>query len=141
MPERDNPNPGFRITEGRGFHSTYATGWSISVQFGCFHYCSNKNNDLILNSRLGDPMKPDRDAAEKGSATAEIALITPDSNLLNVGAWGDSVKGYCSPEEVLYYMNIAASGGGWRWVWIKWSHKLRAKWHALKWDIKRWRQS
>ena len=31
----------FKITEGKGFHMTFANGWTVSVQWGSGNYCPN----------------------------------------------------------------------------------------------------
>ena len=95
---------GFRITSGKGFHITFANGYTVSVQFGGGNYCANRN----------DPITAPRDAWEasgkKGSPDAEVAVWGPDDVMLDwQGKWGDTVKGWQSPDDVLELMNWAAS--------------------------------
>ena len=80
----------FAITGAKGFHITFANGWTISVQFGVGNYCDNRYATKRLNVL---------------STTAEIAAWDEH------GRWhefdtGDTVKGYCSPAEVLAFINL-----------------------------------
>lgn len=71
---------------GKGFHMTFSNKWQISVQFGDMSYCDN------------------------GETTAEIAIFTPEGDFFEHKDFGgDQVKGWCSPDEVLQYMNWAAN--------------------------------
>lgn len=101
-----NDNPGFRITRGRGFQIKFANGWGISIQFGWGNYC--KNHDTPMFDEHGTPVdyqELDRKLGEQGCANAEIALITPDGDLLSVDEWAnDSVEGHVTPDEALSYM-------------------------------------
>jgi hypothetical protein len=79
----------FRITEGRGFQMTFENGWTVSVQFGVFNYCANKN------------AVPG--AVEKGEcADAEIAAWNSKGRWFSFGS--DEVKGWVSPDEVAEFM-------------------------------------
>lgn len=82
----------FRITSGKGFQMTFANGWTISVQFGGGNYCDNYNK--LTTS--------DRETGERGSSDAEIAAFDKDGNWHQFGA--ESVKGYCSPDEVATFI-------------------------------------
>jgi len=83
----------FKIIDAKGFHITFDNGWTVSVQFGAGNYC-----DHYGSLEFGKSAEP--------STTAEIAAWD------SVGKWyefeTDSVKGYCSPAEVLAFINLIA---------------------------------
>lgn len=85
----------FRVTSGKGFHITFANGWTVSVQFGSGSYCENR----YIPYGVETPPCP----------TAEIAAWDKD------GKWHrfeyDTVAGYCKPDEVLDFMNMVAAKG------------------------------
>jgi hypothetical protein len=87
----------FKITMGSGVHIRFNNGYSVSVQFGPIAYADNYNKRYT-----------DCEAGERGSDTAECAVIKPDGSLAN---WwgGEAVRGYCTPEEVLALMNEVAA--------------------------------
>jgi hypothetical protein len=89
--------PGFKITGGRGFHITFANGWTVSVQFGPGIYCENYDMPISVEGN--------RKAGEKGSGTAEVACWGPDGKMISFG--DDTVKGYQNPAEVLQLLNQA----------------------------------
>ena len=77
----------FKATENEwqnGFHITFKNGYTISVQFGKGNY------------------------SDKGETTAEIAAWGPDGEWMKLGE-GDTVKGWCAPDEVLDYMKLVAN--------------------------------
>jgi len=77
----------FKATENEwhnGFHITFKNGYTISVQFGKGNY------------------------SDKGETTAEIAAWSPDGEWMRLGE-GDTVRGWCTPDEVLDYMKLVAS--------------------------------
>jgi len=75
----------FKLTGGKGIQITFANGWTVSVQFGSGNYCENR--DYTWRS------------CEKGeSVDAEIAAWDADGTWYDMG--GDTVKGWCSPDEV-----------------------------------------
>jgi len=79
----------FKATENEwhnGFHITFKNGYTISVQFGKGNY------------------------SDKGETTAEIAAWSPDGEWMRLGE-GDTVRGWCTPDEVLDYMKLVASQG------------------------------
>jgi hypothetical protein len=89
-------DPGFRICDGKGFHMTFANGWTISVQFGPGNYCGNYN--LPYGSLRPTELPP--------SATAEIAIFNSEGEWFDFG--DDKVKGYVTPDDVLKFMNKIA---------------------------------
>ena len=49
----------FSIQGGQGFQITFENGYTVSVQFGQYHYCSNKNlklNDDVQLSFIKTPI-------------------------------------------------------------------------------------
>lgn len=104
---------GFRIISGKGFHITFANGYTVSVQFGGGNYCDNRSAEE----------GPDNDVKRgaRGSATAEAAVLSPRGVMLAMrtasrGGWeisgstsfDDTVQGYQTPENVLALMQWAA---------------------------------
>lgn len=65
-----------------GFTMTFANGYTISVQFGNRNYCSRDDNNR--------------------AKTAEIAIWDKDGTWYNFGS--DTVKGHCSPDEIVTWM-------------------------------------
>ena len=85
----------FKITEGKGFHMTFANGWTVSVQWGAGNLCPNYNAyPSDKSERAYKDMQ--RKLGEKGVPVAEV------------GWWKDSgdveVAGYMSPDEVAAFM-------------------------------------
>lgn len=72
-----------------GFHLTFENGNTISVRFGFGNYCNNRNQ------------------SKSKSNTAEIAIWNTN------GDWhvfdNDTVKGWCSPDEVAEWIQFAKS--------------------------------
>ncbi len=95
----NSAKPGFRITEGKGFHISFENGYTVSVQFGKYNYCENRD-------RRDDAAKH----GEEGSCNAETAVWGPEGNLLYINPDdSDSVQGWQTPEQVLKTLNWAAS--------------------------------
>lgn len=61
---------GFSITAGKGFHMTFSNGITISVQWGPGNYCDNRHMTY----------HEEKEAGEKGSDTAEIAIWSNHDN-------------------------------------------------------------
>jgi hypothetical protein len=85
----------FDITNRKGFHMTFANGWTISVQWGEGNYCDNYSANINRNE----------DAP--ASKTAEVAAWNGEE-------WHEfdnstGVVGYCSADKILEYMNIIAA--------------------------------
>jgi hypothetical protein len=72
-----------------GFAMTFNNGWTISVQWHEGAYCEGKYS------------------ADKTSANAEIAIWNQSGNWFDFG--DNQVKGYCTAEEVLEWMNKTAN--------------------------------
>lgn len=92
-----NGAPGFRITGKKGFHITFANGWTVSVQFGPGNYCDNYDLDIG---------RDEEQAGRDGSSTAEVAVWGPGGDLIDRG-WGDTVGNRQTPAEVLDLLNWA----------------------------------
>ena len=93
----------FKITEGRGFHITFANGYTASVQWGPGNYCNN----------YGGSFAHMQEAGENGSATADIAAWKGNSDMLPLpepfSDYGDTVAGWQSPEQVLAFLTWVSS--------------------------------
>ena len=74
---------------------TFANGWTASVQWGA---------GTLTANRFNEPTKDDR----RGSPTAEVAAWPADKPLYAFPGWGDSVKGYLTPEEVVEFLQMVA---------------------------------
>lgn len=90
---------GFRITGGRGFHITFANGWTVSVQFGPGNYCDNYDDDFRESAESG----------ARGSSTAEAAVWPANGQLVSYGDWGNTVGNRLTPTQILELLNWAAS--------------------------------
>lgn len=87
----------FKITAGKGFHVTFANGWTVSVQWGPGNYAEHHM------ARGGDDYTDrERRCGKQGSATAEVACWPRDGHLVNLG--DDTVRGWQTPEQVLALM-------------------------------------
>lgn len=97
----------FKIYKKSGFHMTFENGYTISVQFNWSSYCANHCRDIKM------PDVDYRDLEEicgvEGSPNAEIAIISPEDELIEIPEWENEVKGYCSANEVLKWMNYCAN--------------------------------
>lgn len=96
----DKNEAGFKICEGKGFHITFANGFTVSVQFGPGNYCDNYGMRISAEGRCA--------AGEKGSRTAECAVLAQDGNMIDHFE-GSAVSNRSTPAEVLELLNWAAS--------------------------------
>lgn len=81
---------GFRITDGKGFHITFANGWMISTQFGAGSYIEKRKIQMGDFSEEGQ-----RKSGEEGSSDAEIMIFPPDGQKYDE----ENPVGYQSPEQ------------------------------------------
>lgn len=93
---------------------TFENGYTISVQFDAGNYCQNHDKYRELNLTGAENMSRriadlDYKLGHDGSLDAEIAIIKPDKELLEFPDGEGTVKGYLSADEVLKWMNYAAS--------------------------------
>ena len=86
----------FNITENKGFHLTFANGWTVSVQWGTANYCDNRSMNY------DDSLKP-----AKPSTTAEIAAWDANGKWFDFG--NDNVKGHVSADDVSVFIVGIAS--------------------------------
>lgn len=89
----------FYITDCKGFQMKFANGWTASVQWGNGNYCDNRNMRYSPTANI--------EAGAKGSKTAEIAAWDASGEWYNFGA--DTVKGYCTPDEVATFINMVSN--------------------------------
>ena len=92
----------FRITQGKGFGVGFPNGYRLSVQFGPFNYCDNKNYECV-----GEFNDAQTRAGAEGCANAEIAVIQPNGEFMEL--IGDSVEGYVTPTQVAVIMAVLAA--------------------------------
>lgn len=90
-----------KITQGKGFHMTFANGYTASVQFGPGNYCDNYREEISEKGFLA--------AGAKGSTTAECARFDRDGNMVPVNDSGDMVVGHLTADQVLAFLNETAS--------------------------------
>ncbi len=81
----------FNITYNKGYHVTFANGWTVSVQWGYGNYCENRSMDRY---NTGQPVAP--------SSTAEIAAWK--GKTWHYFANNEKVDGWKTPEEVAAFM-------------------------------------
>ena len=74
----------FNITGGRGFHMTFANGYTVSVQFGRDNYCENRygnDGDKSPNAEIAAWSSLSGKCVELGDNDAVIGWQTPDQVL------------------------------------------------------------
>ena len=85
---------------GQGFQLTFENGWTISVQFGEYCYCSNQFKLDLRRKKYGLFLC---------SFTAETAIRSPDGKFFPVPEFEDSepndVQGHQSLEQVVDRIN------------------------------------
>lgn len=98
----------FAITDNKGFAVTFASGVTVSVQFGGGNYCERRDEEI----------GGDRGKYRVASGDAEIAIIgpgEPGSRPWLTREWRpdlyDDVAGWISADEVLDAMKWAAAYG------------------------------
>jgi len=77
----------------RGFHIKLSNGYTVSVQFGLNSVSSIKNSgddDFITPSNIDNFVE-----------NAEIAVISPDNEVIPFREDGEYNKGYVSPDELV----------------------------------------
>ena len=94
----------FKITGKKGFHITFANGWTVSVQFGQYNYC-----DFYHTTAWNGIELDAEECGSHGSDTAEVAVFDAEGTMVlhpckdSDEEW-DEIGGYMTPEEVLYVM-------------------------------------
>jgi len=76
-----------------GFAMTFDNGWTVSVMFGIFNYCDNR--DMTFGH---DAVSPDK------CNNAEIAAWDADGNWHDFG--NDTVKGWVSADDVADFIKM-----------------------------------
>jgi len=72
----------------------FVAGYKLSIVFGIYAYCSNREPDLGghgFNENCED---------------AEIAILEPSGEFHEMPDWGDQVLGWQTPEEVLEWIEF-----------------------------------
>lgn len=85
------------ITDGKGFHLQFPNGYIVSVQIGGGNYCDN------YDKPVGNPKKTIK------SSTAEVAVISPQKELIDIWKHGNTVKGYIEVPKILELLNKVAA--------------------------------
>lgn len=91
-------NEGVNTPWKGGFHITFANGCTVSIQFRASNYCEH-HKDLFTGSI---------DLYRGPSKDAEVAAWTKDEKWITLPDWGDNVKGYQTPAQILQFMNYVA---------------------------------
>lgn len=84
----------FKTVQNRGFQMVFENGWTISVQFGPGNYSDARS---FAPGDYDAPMKT-KDGVWQ-SPNAEIAIWDAQGNWHEFEN-GDTVKGWCTPNEV-----------------------------------------
>lgn len=91
----------FAITGHKGFHITFQSGVTLSVQFGAANYCDNYDREIGY----------ERAEHRITSTTAELAMWTGEDTWFNFDSGkfedGSDVKGYCDIAEVEKWIRFA----------------------------------
>ena len=82
----------FRIQD-TGFQLDLHNGYTISVQIGGFHHCSNRHGEDTGDYYILQ------------CSNAEVAVIDPDGEFVNLGEH-DDVLGYQSVSQVITLINL-----------------------------------
>ena len=88
----------FTSTYNRGFHLTFENGITISVQFGTGNYCERRDFHSTMDVDLKNTTTKSKDA--------EIAIWDAASQFKFES---DTVKGWCSTDEVAEWIHKAAN--------------------------------
>jgi len=93
-------NPGkICITQGKGVHMLFPSGFTVSIQFGPGNYCDH------YKRKIG---KDEETCGKEGAAKVECA-VWRDKDMITMKS-GDTVQGYMNITEVLELLNQAAKG-------------------------------
>lgn len=85
----------FTITGGKGFHITFANGYSVSVQFGKGNYCERRGRMDEVDSHA--------------CKNAEVAAWDKDGKWYKLPDSNDDVIGWQTPEQVLAILVLVAA--------------------------------
>ena len=102
---------GFTSTD-TGFRISFINGWSVSVQWGSIHYCSNNNNQRILEDNGTHILPMECKNAEVAVIDTSEHKIVPlhkvgDGALKEIigGDERDDVLGWVTPKQLLQILN------------------------------------
>lgn len=87
----------FSISQGKGFKITFENGWTISVQFGLYNYCDNRDN-----------RQEPRDDSDYRCKNAEVGIFSA-AGWHRLDGESDDVVGWKNAAEVLELINLTAS--------------------------------
>lgn len=85
----------FNSIFNKGFKMTFSNGWTISVQFGYGNFCQNNHHPEGYYFSKNQNVTTCEDA--------EIAIWDINGEWYNFGS--DTVKGYCSTNEVAEWID------------------------------------
>lgn len=87
----------FRITNGKGFHLTFANGYTASVQFGPGNYCDNRcdfsNEVAYMEGRIANTDSPNAEFLAWDAKGKDTMLA----------------KGWLNAEQILALLNETAA--------------------------------
>ena len=86
--------PSFNCHRNQGFQIRFGNGYTVSVQFGAFHYCSNRD---MTEGTCYDAWRKGQDVHV--CPDAEVAIIDPNGQFVQFES-GDSVRGRTDPDTV-----------------------------------------
>ena len=93
LESRPTPKPGFACVRNRGFSITFANRYTVSVQFGENHYCSQRNTTTSWEEWR-------RTSDSHQSPDAEVAILDPQGNFVPFESSGDQVRGRTDSDTV-----------------------------------------
>lgn len=86
--------PSFNCHRNQGFQIRFGNGYTLSVQFGSFHYCANRD---LSSAASFDAWRTGEDV--HSSPNAEVAIIDPSGDFV-VFKDGDQVRPHTTPDTV-----------------------------------------
>ena len=96
----------FAINGGQGFSITFENGVTVSVQFGPFHYCNNKDLNIDLTNYKKHDVPNDRYSCNN----AEVAIFNDEGWLTKeYKDEGDDVLSHVNPDKVAKIIQWASN--------------------------------
>lgn len=102
----NNNDPQFNTHRNQGFQIRFSNGYTVSVQFGAFNYCSNR--DLTAAASY-DAWRTGQDV--HASSDAEVAVIDPNGDFVKFDKTDDVVRGHTDPDTVAEIIAWVAAQG------------------------------
>lgn len=90
----DTKTPSFNCRRNQGFQIKFGNGYTISVQFGSFHYCSKR--DLTASASYDTWRQGDENHS---SPDAEVAILDPNGEFV-LFTNGEMVRPRTKPDTV-----------------------------------------